>query len=225
MHRFKLSDLLNNSSGPWAVVDVSGKTTLSSYNEAFKGLFNIENINITKHDMFSYLNESNGINLLSSVSQAIELKKRIVKAEAYVVEGNWNISLFHFHPLSVETDKVNLVLLQITPAFINDVHSHVFSNNEFSLNELMVTSSSPTSLFSDVEWRTIFLLSCNKTQKEIASIENVSLKAIEKRISRCLEKTDCLNTRQLKKFIQCNGWDSYIPSCILENRSKYNNIN
>lgn len=69
----------------------------------------------------------------------------------------------------------------------------------------------PSMFFTNAEWEVIFLIAMKYSRKVMSRMLNLSLKAIEHRISSCLQKTGASCGEDLIRYCRDKGWDTYIP--------------
>lgn len=77
---------------------------------------------------------------------------------------------------------------------------------------------SPSQFFTNAEWEVIFLISMKYSRKTMSKILNLSLKAIEHRISNCLQKTGTCCGEDLLRYCRQKNWDTYVPPRFLKPR-------
>ncbi|QQK74108.1 helix-turn-helix transcriptional regulator [Pectobacterium carotovorum] len=76
----------------------------------------------------------------------------------------------------------------------------------------------PSNFFTNAEWEVIFLISMKYRRKQMAKILNLSLKAVEHRISNCLQKTGSSCGEDLMQYCRKKQWDTYVPPRFLKPR-------
>lgn len=76
----------------------------------------------------------------------------------------------------------------------------------------------PSRLFTNAEWEAIFLMSLKYSRKMMSRELGLSLKAIEHRISKCLQKTGTGSGEELMDYCRNKGWDMYVPPRFLKPR-------
>lgn len=76
----------------------------------------------------------------------------------------------------------------------------------------------PSEFFTNAEWEVIFLVSLKYSRKMMSRILGTSLKAVEHRISRSLQKTDTATGEELLNYCRNKGWDMYVPPRFLKPR-------
>ncbi|KFX11074.1 hypothetical protein KCQ_05326 [Pectobacterium atrosepticum ICMP 1526] len=76
----------------------------------------------------------------------------------------------------------------------------------------------PSHFFTNAEWEIIFLISMKYKRKNISKILNLSLKAVEHRISSCLQKTGTFSGEELLNYCSERSWDTYVPPRFMKPR-------
>lgn len=78
----------------------------------------------------------------------------------------------------------------------------------------------PSDFFTTAEWEIIFLISMRLSGKDMSRTLGLSLKAVEHRISNCLQKTGTSCRQELIRYCQDKSWDLYVPPRFLKPRFK-----
>ncbi|WP_404821415.1 helix-turn-helix transcriptional regulator [Kluyvera cryocrescens] len=76
----------------------------------------------------------------------------------------------------------------------------------------------PSDFFTNAEWEVIFLITMRLSCKDMSRTLGLSLKAVEHRISSCLQKTGTTCSKELLRFCQEKRWDLYAPPRFLKPR-------
>lgn len=78
--------------------------------------------------------------------------------------------------------------------------------------------SVPSRIFTNAEWEAVFLISLKYSRKMMSRVLGTSIKAVEHRISRCLQKTGTTTGDELLEYCRKYNWDMYVPPRFLKPR-------
>lgn len=76
----------------------------------------------------------------------------------------------------------------------------------------------PSRISTNAEWEAVFLISLKYSRKMMSRILGTSIKAVEHRISRCLQKTGTSTGDELLEYCRKYNWDMYVPPRFLKPR-------
>ncbi|MEX7569244.1 helix-turn-helix transcriptional regulator [Enterobacter hormaechei] len=157
------------------------------------------------------------------------LSQRIHKQEELVMEHEDKFSSIVTHPIG-ESNSIHALCFESRPYYDDDgicsgTMLQVRPVDIFGPDSLLsgdVTKSLvyrvTSEIFTNAEWEAIFLISLKYSRKMMSRILGTSLKAVEHRISRCLQKTGTSSGAELLDFCKKNNWDAYVPPRFLKPR-------
>ncbi len=157
------------------------------------------------------------------------LARRIHKQERLVMQHRDKISSIVTHPvgkgLSLQTMCFDTIpyyddhglcigtMLQVRPV---DIFCPSYVLDGLVPKQLL--HDKPSEFFTNAEWEIIFLISMRLSGKDMSRTLGLSLKAVEHRISSCLQKTGASSSKELLRYCQQKSWDLYAPPRFLKPR-------
>lgn len=157
------------------------------------------------------------------------LSKRIHRQEELVMQHEDKFSSIVTHPVG-ESNSIHAMCFDSRPYYDDDglcagTMLQVRPVDIFGPDNLLdgdvpksLIYKTPSEFFTNAEWEVIFLVSLKYSRKMMSRILGTSLKAVEHRISRSLQKTDTATGEELLSYCRNKGWDMYVPPRFLKPR-------
>lgn len=157
------------------------------------------------------------------------LSKRIHRQEELVMQHEDKFSSIVTHPVG-ESNSIHAMCFDSRPYYDDDglcagTMLQVRPVDIFGPDNLLdgdvpksLIYKTPSEFFTNAEWEVIFLVSLKYSRKMMSRILGTSLKAVEHRISRSLQKTDTATGEELLNYCRNKGWDMYVPPRFLKPR-------
>lgn len=157
------------------------------------------------------------------------LSKRIHRQEELVMQHEDKFSSIVTHPIG-ESNSIHALCFDSRPYYDDDgicagTMMQVRPVDIFGPDNLLegdVPKSliylAPSRMFTNAEWEAVFLISLKYSRKMMSRILGTSIKAVEHRISRCLQKTGTSTGEELLEYCRKNNWDMYVPPRFLKPR-------
>ena len=157
------------------------------------------------------------------------LSQRLHKQEQLVMLHEDKFSSIVTHPIG-DTNSIHALCFDTRPYYDDDgicagTMLQVRPVDIFGPNNLLegdvpksLVYKVPSRIFTNAEWETVFLISLKYNRKTMSRVLGTSLKAVEHRISRCLQKTGTTTGSELLDYCRKNNWDMYVPPRFLKPR-------
>lgn len=157
------------------------------------------------------------------------LSKRIHRQEELVMQYEDKFSSIVTHPIG-ESNSIHAMYFDSRPYYDDDgfcagTMLQVRPVDIFGPDNLLeggvpksLIYRIPSQFFTNAEWEIIFLISLKYSRKMMSRILGTSLKAVEHRISRSLQKTGTTTGEELLIYCRNKGWDMYVPPRFLKPR-------
>ncbi|WP_275891598.1 helix-turn-helix transcriptional regulator [Leclercia adecarboxylata] len=157
------------------------------------------------------------------------LSNRIHKQEELVMQHEEKFSSIVTHPVG-DNNSLHALCFDSRPYYDDDgicagTMLQVRPVDIFSPDSLLegdvpksLVYQVPSRIFTNAEWEAVFLISLKYSRKAMSRELGTSLKAVEHRISRCLEKTGTTTGDELLEFCRRYNWDMYVPPRFLKPR-------
>lgn len=157
------------------------------------------------------------------------LSKRIHRQEELVMQYEDKFSSIVTHPIG-ESNSIHALCFDSRPYYDDDgicagTMMQVRPVDIFGPDKLLegdVPKSLiyvvPSQIFTNAEWEAVFLISLRYSRKMMSRILGTSIKAVEHRISRCLQKTCTNSGDELLEYCRKYNWDMYVPPRFLKPR-------
>ena len=157
------------------------------------------------------------------------LARRIHEQEQLVMQHRDKISSIVTHPIG-KSSSLKTMCFEASP-FYDDAGTCVGTMLQVSPLNIFCPSyllegavpkplrhDKPSDFFTNAEWEVIFLISMRFSGKDMSRTLGLTPKAIEHRISSCLQKTGASSSKDLLRFCQEKRWDLYAPPRFLKPR-------
>ena len=157
------------------------------------------------------------------------LSKRIHRQEELVMQHEDKFSSIVTHPIG-ESNSIHALCFDSRPYYDDDglcagTMLQIRPVDIFGPDNLLdgdvpksLIYKTPSLFFTNAEWEIIFLISLKYSRKMMSRILGTSLKAVEHRISRSLQKTGTTTAEELLLYCRKKGWDMYVPPRFLKPR-------
>jgi len=155
------------------------------------------------------------------------LSNRIHRQEELVMQHEDTFSSIVTHPIG-ESNSIHALCFDSRPYYDDDgvcagTMLQVRPVDIFSPDNLLegdvpksLIYRPPSLVFTNAEWEAVFLISLKYSRKMMSRILGTSLKAVEHRISRCLQKTGTRTGEELLDYCRKKNWDMYVPPRFLK---------
>ncbi|QXB24110.1 PAS domain-containing protein (plasmid) [Lelliottia amnigena] len=157
------------------------------------------------------------------------LSKRIHRQEELVMQHEDKFSSIVTHPIG-ESNSIHALCFDSRPYYDDDgicagTMMQVRPVDIFGPDNLLegdvpksLIYRAPSRIFTNAEWEAVFLISLKYSRKMMSRILGTSIKAVEHRISRCLQKTGTSTGDELLEYCRKYNWDMYVPPRFLKPR-------